>query len=907
MNHMSESLNELIEQAENVLQKEADGLLSAETPEQQQVAERIERIQICQKMLRNIRMNLLVKDDSGLNMRVNQLRAVQELIKFLQHEGMGPDFRGRFKQPTGAGKTVLFGIIVKLIGVQTLILVPRTNLVTGTKDEFMEMLGFREEDIGMVKSGFFELGRMVTIATYSSHISKMKRDADYRKHVETCELVICDEAHRSLGNATAESIKSIGGKDEEDEGEDMEQGEISEDEQELTEEEEKEEEDVLANLDAQTNSRSLKLAFTATEKLAQKDVADAFPHLIAEEKQGDMVKAKVLVGYRIIQVGATYATDDFEGYITEEQEADMLKKQNVYGKLAEAYADALKTYKEQGEATDYPLYCVAFCVNIKECDQFAEIAKSHALRARVVTGREAKGKNGDDVIKEAEQQLLDGEIDIIVTVNKLGEGWNFKPMNAAIWARATKSPMIVIQGVGRTCRTYIDEKGREKPYSLVFETLWSLRNKQDAYKVGNKPLTIAEALSLNGENPEDVCSMNDGSKVQIDKYAKLDENGVATAEGVEYVVPDKYVQGKRPYLSSHAVWALLDLFKISRKPADTPYPVVQNGRILNVWLKKDIDAVLKKSVYAEENGTIKITLRDEQGNEIDVEAVHPPVYLEGKTMNPKLWLGHAIKKGLKKIDLPKGMKALYKRHGVAKQKTVEIDAYAKNEVDEQLKVMKIIASKNDEFSTKELGEGIDVDTGDGKKRRAVFVKYKKLENGFRKELEQEMLKRGIQPIPYDIICGSGKTSVLHWEDEIDAILRDLAQQKIDAARQKRQDELDESVRIHRAKVQAIQDKKEQARNAFSCEVQPLDIPGAFHVSFSYMGNNKPVKGEQDVVNVTKYVSPELGRTLDKMEQMMVTRGISTLQGGPHTKRFQAEGLYLKRAIDEAIQKYVLKK
>ena len=366
---MSVVLDHLLGEAEGILEKQEAELSHAEIPVQEAVRERISKIQLCQTMIRNIRMNMTVGNTTGLQLRYNQLNAVSGLIKFLQDEG-GEKFKGRFKQPTGSGKTVLFGVITKLIGLKALVLVPKQNLLAATMDEFVTMVGMDPNDIGLVGAGSYEIGKQITIATYQSHMKKMKKDKAYREEIQKCDVIICDEAHRSLGDKTKESIDEIDAvrEDEEaaDEMEHMEEEEENTDEIELTEEEQAAETEALKNLSAITNKQSLKLAFTATPTLANKDVADEFPYLIAEEKQSDLVKAGILVGYRIIQVGAEQRVDDFEGYMTEEQEADVLEREKVYGKLTKEYADALKNYRDKKSEADYPLYGVAFCVNIAE-------------------------------------------------------------------------------------------------------------------------------------------------------------------------------------------------------------------------------------------------------------------------------------------------------------------------------------------------------------------------------------------------------------------------------------------------------------------------------------------------------------------------------------------------------------
>ena len=536
----------------------------------------------------------------------------------------------------------------------------------------MEMVGIPETDIGLFRAGERVLGRPITIATYQSHLSRMKRDAAYRKEVQECELVILDEAHRSLGSATKDSIDSI----DDTENTEVEEEGVREHDEEISEDEEMAEEEVLSTIDQRTNRQSLKLAFTATPMLAQKDVADHFTYLIAEEKQGNLVKAGILVPYRIIQRSAVYQKEDFEGFMSEEEEAKVLTRENVYQKLTEAYASALVAYREKQEEAGYPLHGVAFCVNIAECDKFAVEAAKSGLRARVVTGREAKGKQGDDVIAAAEQALLNKEIDLIVTVNKLGEGWNFKPANATIWATATTSPMVVIQGVGRTCRTHTDEQGRSKPYSMVFETKWSLRGSAGGYS--KKPLTIAQALALNVEDPNQVCSMENGSALQYEKFAEVREDGTAEIEGKTCVNPTRYIRHQRPFLTDSNITSMMRYYPWEGK-TKPPYPMVSHARILQAYPQEDMDAFLSGNQHLDESGVVHIPMRSFGNSECKViEAVYVQAYLEGKIPDPDKWLHIGRSRGLQSINTG-NTKFFY----ISPKQNI-VDVYLREKVDEML-------------------------------------------------------------------------------------------------------------------------------------------------------------------------------------------------------------------------------
>ena len=863
--------------------------------------ERMEGLRLCELMLNNIRRNLEEPDDSGLSLRYNQIKSIQKLIQFLE-EGGGETLRGRFKQPTGAGKTVLFGVITKLIDRPTLVLVPRQNLLSSTKDEFVEMVGIPEDSIGLVGAGFREIGKKITIATYQSHLLRMKSDSDYREHVRQCELVVCDEAHRSLGERTSHSIESLDENDEEYENSETEPAldTANQQEEEITVEEEQFEEEVLQDLDSNTNSRSLKLAFTATPKLADKDVADHFPYLIAEEKQGDLVKAKILVPYKIVQVQATLETTDFESYLTQDQEAAVLQRENVYGKLNEEYARVLEQYRRADTKPEYPLRGVAFCVNIDECDKFAREAAKLGLRTRIVTSREAKGRKGNKVIKAAEQALLDQEIDLIITVNKLGEGWNFKPANAAIWARASTSPMVVIQGVGRTCRTYIDEEGREKPYSLVFETQWFHRSRRSGFRkqpdniVRKKPLTIAQALALNGEDPEAVCSMVNGSRLQVEKYETLNRDGTVVVNGIEYVEPIRYILHNRPYLTNHAAYTLMKFFPNLRS-ARPACPVVSHGRILTCYLKSEIDKVLNESIYVPSDGIVTLPPRGAEGSESSEsnEYVYAPLYLKERVANPDQWVSSAAGRGLHDVKLT-DLKVLYRIAG-GRQKTREVRLHKRSEIDDLLKDTSIGGTSPTTRllqPLEELPAGVEIDLGNGATRTAIHLRYSstvpaKLYN----EVVAEIGQRDIKPITEVVIGTNSRPVTLYWKDEIEPIVKRI----LDGLRKAKQLIQDEKTAAMVARAQAVTQQKEDAKKNTVKEIKPTKQPGLFQVRYKLLVDRgtKTLEGEGLAVDLRLYKPEILRRTLTTEEQRKVTAGLRSLP---------TMNLYWQTEIDARVMK-----
>lgn len=881
-----------------------------ESAEQQGVQERLSRLVLFQRMIRNIGMNSDIEQFGNIALRVNQLRAVSALVEFLKNECNGGD-RGYFKQPTGAGKTVLFGIIAKLIDVPTLILVPRQNLLTNTFKELTEQVGFSPDDVGLVGGGHNQLGRNVTIATYQSHVLRMKSDPKYRAQMMACELIVCDEAHRSLGDKTAESIDALDGKaDEKDAVVDFDAAEHSEEEADdsMSEEEVAGEQEVFKAIDELTSRASLKLAFTATPILANKHVQDVFKHLIAEEKQGELVKTGILVPYRIVQVDGSVHVNDIDSYMTEEQEAGILERENVYGKLASAYADALRLYREKkGEEQDVmPLRGVAFCVNHNECEKFKEQAEKSGLRARIVTAREAKGKKGNEVIEAAERQLMDKELDLIITVAKLGEGWNFKPANAAIWARASTSPMTVIQGIGRTSRSYTDEQGRSKPYSLVFETDWSLRGLEGRSGIGKRPLGIADALSLNGEDPKEICSMENGFILHFDKQYELDDRGIVDVEGVPYVDPVSYIKALYPGLTNYnALWFMQSL---SIRSSDSIFindengrrfvRVTRKGRTVPCQKKDMVDQQLSNIIVVPESGLISLT-EVVEGEEVARECVVLHSYVQAQGCKIKAW-----KKILESALTPvKTKKEVWEiRRGDRSSRLERVSIYLRADVDRKMKERASIeeaAAQRMVVDSGEMERGVLCEF-EGQQRCAVYLDSFVFPRGMKAEVVRRMKSGMIRPAPVHIVNAHGRKVVFYWKDEIDAMIKEISREineaKIKIAQEKREQEM----HVLQAKTAA----RDEVRKRNYTNIQRSDCRGVFHVQIHFENRGGVIDRSGDAVVLTDYAPDSLtGKNLSTKAIEFFERELSSIPGCiVRNSRDHESPLYWKEDVDSLIER-----
>jgi len=232
---------------------------------------------------------------------------------------------------------------------------------------------------------------------------------------------------------------------------------------------------------------------------------------------------------------------------TAQEEGEILRKHDMYRKMLEKWRHLQQTERKATER-EHPLRTIVFCANTTECAKWAEEALRMDIRCRIVTY-----KQGDEAVLSATQQLLKGEIDQIITVNKLAEGFDCRPINCVMIARATHSPVKVAQPVGRGLRAQkkhedelygpkkvchliegkfiLSPKRTVKPNQSPKEAMldrWreieeSEENDREFLRNGTSTMTFNEYL----QTKEGISGEAEGSEVKEARLLKFDENGIA--------------------------------------------------------------------------------------------------------------------------------------------------------------------------------------------------------------------------------------------------------------------------------------------------------------------------------------------------------------------------------------------
>jgi superfamily II DNA or RNA helicase len=536
------------------------------------------------------RLSCIVIEEGRL--RINQIRAIQALRDKLQEEDW--NMTGYFVQPTGSGKTVLFGSILKALRTNSLILVPKINLLNQTREELSRVCGIGVEEIGLVGDEYREFGRKYTVSTYQSHLANLKSGSkSYKELLANIEVLICDEAHKALGEATQESLNL----EEIAESSDLDDRAM---------------EEVMSTAGKGLKKQVLKLAFTATPKLASKSIRKVFgEHEIARETYASMVRAGMIVPFRMFHTeGTIIEGSDYQSgqEMSLEQESRVLERENTYNKLLEMYADLYTESKE-------PIRAAAFCASIEECDRFMELAeKSYGFKCQRVTSKDEK-----DALEKAEKRLMNGEIQLIVTVDKLTEGWNFPALNTVIIARASNSPARLYNG---------------KQYGNIIETKWQIGSgvrtegaistsgtegleKEDEMEnsfKAKKALNLMEALLANGEYEEDlgaICVGVDGEAIKYESLASMERaqikaeilRQVPTAAewaGMDRKTKEKFkVKGNEASSKGLSLYVIAGRFGVKGDPTRNHKYHLELGRIIYGELPELVDNKLSNEEIKE--------------------------------------------------------------------------------------------------------------------------------------------------------------------------------------------------------------------------------------------------------------------------------------------------------------------
>ena len=323
--------------------------------------------------------------------------------------------RGIVQAATGGGKTLIFIKLIQTLGVNTLIIVKSLDLMVQTADRIIEALNI--DSVGIIGAGE-NSPAPITIATFQSLLSmKEACPQEYKALVEKFGMLIVDEAHAV--NSKAKAFQSV----------------------------------------VESIPAYYRFAFTATpkrqeiENATDTSIIAFFGPIISNVTRKELVNSGYLVDCTVYNIpvpkvsGATR-----EDYLL------------THSSPQEAYHAAWEDYILNNEAR---YLIIQNIVQTHKEDQLLIICNSVVLAKKIsdilhlplVTGEDDKVYRSNIYTK-----FRSGEIKMLVASNIYSEGIDFPKLKVMIFAESFKSPILLIQRLGRTMR--IDG---EKDEGIVYD------------------------------------------------------------------------------------------------------------------------------------------------------------------------------------------------------------------------------------------------------------------------------------------------------------------------------------------------------------------------------------------------------------------------------------------------------
>ncbi len=181
---------------------------------------------------------------------------------------------------------------------------------------------------------------------------------------------------------------------------------------------------------------------------------------------------------------------------------------------------------------------IGFCSTVRQAEQLCAFFVSKGVKAFVLSGKSTTTER-----KNIRQQLIDGEIDIIFTVDLFNEGVDIPTVDTLLFVRPTESIAVFTQQIGRGLRV-----ADGKSHCVIIDFIGNYRNadrkllvfKPELLEKGRKKLEPSEQIA------ETACQLNFDVSV-IDLLAEMaKKNSNYKQQIIDAYVDLKMELGRRP-------------------------------------------------------------------------------------------------------------------------------------------------------------------------------------------------------------------------------------------------------------------------------------------------------------------------------------------------------------------------
>ena len=322
----------------------------------------------------------------------------QEAVKTVFEEFKKKTRRQLISLPTGTGKTMILAAIAKEKNQKTLVLAHTEELIQQIKEDFLAY--WPDVDIGICKAERNQLDHKIVIGSVQT-CSKSSRLKQLKK--KGFRILLIDEAHHSAATTYQKIIALLGfGK----------------------------------------NKNKLLVGVTATpERSDKKGLSDIFDKIVFSRSIESMIQQGHLVQVHGRKILTSITLDNVKTHHGDFESSSLAHAVNI----PERNRLIVDKYIEHAIGRK----AIAFCVNVKHCQELAADFNQQGISAAAVWGSMEKDERASIL-----QRFKNNEIQLLTSCGILTEGYNERSVSCIIMARPTKSKPLYTQCVGRGLRLF---------------------------------------------------------------------------------------------------------------------------------------------------------------------------------------------------------------------------------------------------------------------------------------------------------------------------------------------------------------------------------------------------------------------------------------------------------------------
>ncbi|MEQ9114411.1 MAG: DEAD/DEAH box helicase family protein, partial [Miltoncostaeaceae bacterium] len=318
-------------------------------------------------------------------LREHQLEALDELARRLSHGAT----RTWVDAPTGSGKTIMFLALAAALGGSALVLVPRRNLAEQTAAGLVRHF----PALPTLPEGPESAGRPgVAICTYQAALR-------HQEHMDWdgIDLLICDEAHATLGAQTRRLIDRA--------------------------------------------RNAVAVGFTATGSTTTGHVDQVFGPVATTLDRASAINRGILCPLRSLRVERAVDLSDVARVRGDFDQASLgraLDRARWHRACAEVWAEHFQPLGLAG---------VAYTATVAQAHALADELAERGVKAAAVSGQTPQ--------RELQRVLFDfssGRIDVLCNADLLTEGWDETRATVVMHLAPTTSERVFVQRLGRVMR-----------------------------------------------------------------------------------------------------------------------------------------------------------------------------------------------------------------------------------------------------------------------------------------------------------------------------------------------------------------------------------------------------------------------------------------------------------------------